>query len=136
MLSIIMIHFSCLKFPTCWKGWYYSPSGAFHMAHIKNLPTSAGDVRAACSIPGSGRSPWGEHGNPLQYSCLKNPRDRGPWCVILSIGLQRVGCDWSDSAHTHILHLMKKTKQNIENSAWMLCKSQKIAVALETMYNK
>ena len=44
---------------------------------VKNLPTSAGDVRPLGSIPGSGRSPGGWHGNPLQYSCLENPMDRG-----------------------------------------------------------
>ena len=44
---------------------------------IKNLPTSAGDVRDVGLIPGSGRSPGGGHGNPLQYSCLANPTDRG-----------------------------------------------------------
>ena len=36
-------------------------------------------LRDAGSIPGSGRSPGGGHGNPLQYSCLKNPMDRGAW---------------------------------------------------------
>ena len=41
---------------------------------VKNLPANAGDTG---SIPGSGRSPGGEHGNPLQYSCLGNPMDRG-----------------------------------------------------------
>ena len=45
----------------------------------KNRPASAGDVRDAGSVPGSGRSPGGEHGNPLQYSCLENPTDRGAW---------------------------------------------------------
>ena len=45
----------------------------------KNLPTSAGDVRDVCSIPGSGRSPGDRNGNPVQYSCLKNPIDRGAW---------------------------------------------------------
>ena len=43
---------------------------------IKKLPANAGDVG---SIPGSGRSPGGRHGNPLQYSCLENPMDRGAW---------------------------------------------------------
>ena len=43
---------------------------------VKNPPASAGDVG---SIPGSGRSPGGGHGNPLQYSCLENPMDRGAW---------------------------------------------------------
>ena len=37
------------------------------------------DVRDTGSIPGSGRSPGGGHGNQLQYSCLKNPLDRGAW---------------------------------------------------------
>ena len=48
---------------------------------IKNSPTNAGDVRDLGSIPGSGRSPGGGHGNPLQYSHLKNPMDRGAWWV-------------------------------------------------------
>ena len=43
---------------------------------IKNPPANAGDMS---SIPGSGRSPEGGHGNPLQYSCLENSMDRGAW---------------------------------------------------------
>ena len=43
---------------------------------VKNPPANAGDVS---SIPGSGRSPGEGHGNPLQYSCLGNPTDRGAW---------------------------------------------------------
>ena len=43
---------------------------------VKNLPVNAGD---ADSIPGSERSPGGENSNPLQYSCLENPTDRGGW---------------------------------------------------------
>ena len=45
----------------------------------KNPSASAGDVRGTGLIPGSGRSPAGGHGNPLQYSCLENPMDRGAW---------------------------------------------------------
>ena len=45
----------------------------------KNPPASAEDVRDAGSIPGSRRSPGGGHGNPLQYSYLDNPMDRGAW---------------------------------------------------------
>ena len=41
---------------------------------VKNLPTNGG---AKGSIPGLGRSPGGVNGNPLQYSCLENPTDRG-----------------------------------------------------------
>jgi len=43
----------------------------------KNTRASAEDIRYAYSIPGSGRSPVRGHGNPLQYSCLENPTDRG-----------------------------------------------------------
>ena len=45
----------------------------------KNPPANAGDIRDMGSIPGSGRSPGGGHGNPLQYSCLENPMDRRAW---------------------------------------------------------
>ena len=43
---------------------------------VKNLPANAGDIRDAGTIPGSGRSPGGGHGNPLQYSCLEDPMQR------------------------------------------------------------
>ena len=46
---------------------------------IKNQSANAGDASDADSIPGSGRFPGGGHGNPLQYSCLENPLDRGAW---------------------------------------------------------
>ena len=46
---------------------------------VKNTPASVGDVRDTGSVPGLGRSPGGGHGNPLQYSCLANPMDRGAW---------------------------------------------------------
>ena len=46
---------------------------------VKNLPAKAGDMRDEGSIPGSGRSPGGGHGNPLQYSFVENPMDRGAW---------------------------------------------------------
>ena len=45
----------------------------------KNTPANAGDIRDSGLIPGSRRSPGREHGNPLQYSCLEHPLDRGAW---------------------------------------------------------
>ena len=44
---------------------------------VKSLPANVGDVRDAGYVAGLGRSPGGGHGNPLQYSCLENPMDRG-----------------------------------------------------------
>ena len=46
---------------------------------VKNPPTNAGDTGDSGLIPGLGRSPGGEHGNPFQYSCLENPMYRGTW---------------------------------------------------------
>jgi len=58
---------------------------------VKNLPANAGDIREAGSIPGSGRSPKGGHGNPLQYSCLETPMDRGAWWAAV----QGVAKSWT-----------------------------------------
>ena len=46
---------------------------------VKNLPANAGGIRDVCLIPGLARSPGGGHGNPLQYSCLENPRNGEAW---------------------------------------------------------
>ena len=53
--------------------------GASQVALVVSLSASAEDVRDAGSIPGWGRSLGGGNGNPLQYSCLENPMDRGAW---------------------------------------------------------
>ena len=50
---------------------------------VKNPPAKAGDVKDPNSIPGSGGSSGGELGNPVQYSCLENPMDRGAWWAIV-----------------------------------------------------
>ena len=52
---------------------------------VKNLPANAGDIRDTGSIPGSGRSLGGGHGNPLRYSCLGNPGE------LQSMGSHKVG---------------------------------------------
>ena len=46
---------------------------------VKKLCAIPGDARDLGLIPGLGRSPGGGHGNPLEYSCLENPMDRGAW---------------------------------------------------------
>ena len=46
---------------------------------VKSPSGNSGDIRDTGLIPGSGRSPGEEHDNPLQYSCLENPMDRGAW---------------------------------------------------------
>ena len=59
--------------------WALPDKGFLGGSGVKNPPANAGD---AGSIPGSGRSPGGGNGNPLQYSCLGNPTDRGAWRAI------------------------------------------------------
>ena len=51
---------------------------------VKNQPANGGDAGDTGSILESGRSPGGGHGNPLQYSCLENPMDRGAWWIAKS----------------------------------------------------
>ena len=64
-------------------GWCSPLRQGYGGAVVKNLPANAGDTRDTGSIPGSGRSPGEGNGNPLQYSCLENPMDRGPWWAIV-----------------------------------------------------
>ena len=56
-----------------------SPITICSLCILKNLPANVGDIRDVGLIHGSGRSPGGEHGNPLQYTCLENPMERGTW---------------------------------------------------------
>ena len=58
---------------------------------VKNPPANAGDIIDMGSIPGSGRSPGEENGNPLQYSCLENPMDREAWQATV----HRVAKSWT-----------------------------------------
>ena len=60
---------------------------------VKNLPANAGDVRDKSSIPGSERSPGGENGNPLQYSCLLNPMGTEESGGLQYVGSHRVEHD-------------------------------------------
>ena len=53
----------------------------------KESACNAGDVRDVGLIPGSGRSPEVENGNPFHYSCLENPMDRGAWWTVAHVGM-------------------------------------------------
>ena len=67
---------------------------------VKHQPANAEDVKDAVSTPGLVRSPGEWNGNPLQYSCLENPVDRGAWWAAAQ-GSQKVGHNCSDLAHMH-----------------------------------
>ena len=59
---------------------------------VKNSPTNAVHIRDVGSILWSGRSPGGGHSNPLQYSCLENPMDRGAWRATVHGVTKRQPC--------------------------------------------
>ena len=71
------------------------PSGSV----VKNLPANAGNARDGDSIPGLVRSPGEGNGNPLQYSCLENPMDRGAWRATI-YGVKKSWTQLSEHAHT------------------------------------
>ena len=85
---------------------------AFQVALVvKNLPANAGDVqfRSLGSIPGLGRSPEGGHGNPLQYSCLGNPMNRGVlWAAVHGVAKSWMGLKQL-STHPEYFHNVSDT---------------------------
>ena len=73
---------------------------------VKNLPANAGDARDASLIPELGGSPGGENGNPLQYSCLENSKERVAWqAIIHGVAKSRTRL----STTRHLLGGMKST---------------------------
>ena len=79
---------------------------------VKNSPAcNAGDTGDVGLIPRSGRRPGGGHGNPLQYSCLENPMDRGAWqATVHGIAKEYNGSDIAPMQHYH-----RKKNKSVEN---------------------
>ena len=73
---LFLITATCQVAQICFTAWTAPLPGG---ASGKEPTYNAGDIKDAGSIPGSGRSPGGGNGNPLQYSYLENPMDRGTW---------------------------------------------------------
>ena len=79
-----IVHIIILKVCECYLTCYLTWQKASHMTVVvKNLPANAGDTGDVGLIPGSGRSPGGGRGNPLQYSCQENPMDGGAWLAAV-----------------------------------------------------
>ena len=78
----------------------------------KEPACNAGDARDMGSIPGSGRSPGGGYGYPLQYSCLENPIDRGAWRATVH-GVSRVGHNLATKPPTECWSHSKLSKTGV-----------------------
>ena len=94
--------------------------GLPHGSVVKNQPAYVGGTRDADSIPGLGRSPGGGHGNPLQYSCLENPRDRGAWwAAVHGVAKSRTRLsDFTFNFHFHALEKEMATHSSV--LAWRI----------------
>ena len=93
---------------------------------VKNPPSNTGNIRVAGSIAGSGRSPGGGNGNPLQYSCLGNPMDREAWCATVH-GSQRVRVDLATEHHHHSTGGVEREKKETE-SIWKRTLHEAVAI--------
>ena len=96
---------------------------------VKNLPASARDARDMDSIPGSGRSPRVGNGNPLQYSSLGNPMDRGAWQATYSSWGHKESDVTEVTEHTHVC--VSRNKAN--PAELVLCSISTIPVETKVM---
>ena len=70
---------------------------------VKKLPANAGDTEDSGLIPELGRSPGGGNGNPLQYSCLGNPKDRGVWWATTHVVIKEMDINQQLSMHAFLV---------------------------------
>ena len=88
-----------------WIGVGSISIGASQLALVvKNPPANAGGIRDTGLIPGLGRFPGRENGNPLQYPCLENPKDRGDWWATVHRVLKSLTQLSQPSTHTCYIH--------------------------------
>ena len=84
-------YWSGLPFPSPYIHIYIYILASQVVLVVKNLPANAGNIRDIGSIPGSEKSLGGGHDNPIQFSCLENPMDRGAWRATVC----RVAKSWT-----------------------------------------
>ena len=99
----------------------------------KEAAYKAGDTGDSGSIPGLGRSLGERNGNPLQYSCLENPMDRGPWQAAVQ-GSQRVRHDWATNTFNFYQKHTKPTNISVLRDTNISSMKNRF-VAWKTLYN-
>ena len=91
--GLSLTFFIFLQSQRVWCIIMYHLSGASQVVlMVKKPPAGAEYIKDVASIPGSGRSPGGGHGHPLQYSCLENPMGRGAWSAMVHRVTNRETC--------------------------------------------
>ena len=83
------------------------------MLVVKNPPANVGEGRDSGLIPGWGRSPGDEQGNPLQYSCLENPMDRGDWHRVIKSRTQLKQLSIHSCIHLYVCKLLELYTKNV-----------------------
>ena len=106
-----------------WPQLHHCASKDFSGGSGVKKPANAGEVGDAGSIPKSRRSPGERNGNPLQYSCLENPTDRGAWRAIVHGVTESDTTEWL-RVHTEI------NQQNSDVSSWESLVSASLSVSL------
>ena len=107
--------FFLLSTAMCCGHWYHVSQVALL---VKNPSADAGNIRDVGSIPWSGRSPGGGHGNPLQYSCPENPMDRRAWqATVHWVAKNRTQLK-QHSLHAHIPNIPLESSLALSQTAW------------------
>ena len=113
-----------IKIPGICLFWVWSPNLYYLHGLVGFLGDASGKEptcqcrrhRDADSIPGSGRFPGAGNGNPLQYSCLENPMDRGDWRATVH-GVTQSHNDWA-TKHVYTGLVISNYKINVKNCSW------------------
>ena len=124
----------------CYTHWDYCQRASQVALAEKNPPANAGDIRDAGSIPGWGRSPGGGNGNPLQYSCLENPMDRGVWQAAVhgvaqsQTGLKRLSIHYCHKQQERLCKLCCVPRLSPHSLTW--CESHGSHFCLQDIASK
>ena len=112
---------ACVRVSFLFKAEWYSTGVSQVPLVVKNPPDNAGDVGDAGSIAGLGKSSGGWHSNPLQYSCLENPVDRGVWwATVHGLAKSRTPLKWlSMHAHTPNDPLHPLVDTYVASTSWL-----------------
>ena len=124
-------HWKLLISMVFWRRQYHKLPLALSLSNlggsvVKNLCVNKGDTGDSGLIPGSGRSPAEGNGNPLQYSCLENPMDRGAWqATVHGVAQNRTQLKWLSTAQVKYMFNFIRSCQTCFQSDYSILYSRK-----------